>query len=124
MAARAKQEIDRMDALHRSYLWGGGHGSFSHNGPWDCSGAVSQVLHACGAPISSPLVSGALARWGAAGPGESITIYANFEHVFMAVKVNGQWRFAGTSHENPGGGFGWHSARSRSGFTLRHPPGH
>jgi cell wall-associated NlpC family hydrolase len=121
--ARMAAEIDRIDKLRLNYQWGGGHSTPApRNGPFDCSSFVSRVLQAAGINIPT-MVSGSLARWGAAGSGQGVKIVANSQHVFMAVKVGGEWRFAGTSPENPGGGPGWHSSRSSSGFSVRHPPG-
>lgn len=117
MTARASA----LDAMHMPYLWGGGHGGFSQRpSGLDCSGSVSDVLHAAGY-LSSPLTSGSLAAWGAAGAGTDHTVYANAEHTFM--KLNGQ--FFGTSASNPGGGPGWipssvFSSGYLGGFTQRH----
>jgi cell wall-associated NlpC family hydrolase len=100
------------------YVWGGGHGSFVDSG-YDCSGSVSYALAAAGL-LDTPLVSGAFARWGEAGPGKWITIYANKGHVFMYVAGV---RFDTSFRDGP---FGtrWQTApRSLAGFTVRHPPG-
>jgi cell wall-associated NlpC family hydrolase len=99
------------------YLWGGGHGSWSASG-YDCSGSVSFALAGAGL-LDSPLTSGLLARWGAAGPGRWITIYANGGHVFMVV--------AGLRFDTgaiSGSGTRWQTTgRSTSGFVARHPEG-
>jgi cell wall-associated NlpC family hydrolase len=99
------------------YLWGGGHGSWSSVG-YDCSGSVSFALAGAGL-LDSPLTSGALAQWGAAGPGRWITIYANGGHVWMVV--------AGLRFDTGGirgNGTRWQSTgRSTSGFVARHPEG-
>ena len=99
------------------YLWGGGHGSWSASG-YDCSGSVSFALAGAGL-LDSPLTSGLLARWGAAGPGRWITIYANGGHVFMEVAGlrfdTGGIRGSGTRWQTTG--------RSTSGFVARHPEG-
>ena len=102
-------------AQHYSYLWGGGHNA-EFKGPYDCSGSVSAVLHAGGC-LSSPMVSGELASWGAAGPGE-VTLYANVEHVYMSI----DGKFFGTSESNPGGGAAWFNGAPRPGFAVRHVP--
>lgn len=115
---RAFREAERMDALNRPYLWGGGHEGFSANGPWDCSGAVSEVLHAAGYPIASPMVSGALAGYGHPGRSGLVEILANDGHAYM--RIFG--RSYGTSNENPGGGWGGPlSYGVRSGFAERVP---
>jgi cell wall-associated NlpC family hydrolase len=99
------------------YLWGGGHGSWSAVG-YDCSGSVSFALAGAGL-LDAPLTSGALANWGASGPGRWITIYANAGHVFMEV--------AGLRFDTGGlrgNGTRWQAApRSTAGFTARHPEG-
>src|SRR5881227_2946230 len=101
--------------MHYSYSWGGGHNS-RFSGPYDCSGAVSAVLHAAGL-LKSPMVSGGFMHWGAKGPG-AVTIYANAGHVYMS--ING--KFFGTSYSNPGGGAGWFNGAPRPGFVVVHVP--
>jgi hypothetical protein len=66
------------------YRWGGGHASFYDSG-YDCSGAVSYVLHGAGL-LTSPMPSGPMASsWGSYGRGRWITAYANSSHVYMVV---------------------------------------
>jgi hypothetical protein len=102
-----------IDSRHYPYRWGGGHdGSFS--GPYDCSGAVSAVLHA-GGVLDAPRVSGDFMHYGAPGPG-AVTLFANPKHVYM--RIGG--RYFGTSGANPGGGAGWFSGAPRPGFAVRH----
>jgi cell wall-associated NlpC family hydrolase len=99
------------------YKWGGGHGAWRDNG-YDCSGSVSFALAAAGL-LDRPLTSGLFMRYGEAGPGDWITIYANDGHVFMVVAglrfdTSGQGR-AGTR---------WQEApRTVAGFAVRHIPG-
>jgi cell wall-associated NlpC family hydrolase len=100
------------------YIWGGGHGSFVDNG-YDCSGSVSYALAAAGL-LDGPLVSGDLAKWGEAGPGRWITIYANAGHVFMYVAG---LRFDTSGRDGPLGSRWQTAPRSLAGFTVRHPPG-
>jgi septal ring factor EnvC (AmiA/AmiB activator) len=98
------------------YVYGGGHGSAS--GGYDCSGSVSYALAAAGL-VSSPLTSGAFMSWGAPGPGQHITVYANSGHAYMV--VDGR-RFDTSALS--GGGTRWTSEmRSSAGFVARHPPG-
>ena len=99
------------------YIWGGGHGSWISPG-YDCSGSVSYVLHAAGL-LSAPEDSGELESYGAPGPGQYITIYANAGHAWMT--INGE-RFDtvalsedGSRWANGGGEF--------AGFIVRHPIG-
>ena len=65
------------------YRWGGGHRSFRSRG-YDCSGAVSYLLHG-GGLLASPLDSSSFMRWGARGPGRWITVYTNPAHAFVEV---------------------------------------
>jgi hypothetical protein len=113
-AIKAANKINR-----KTYIWGGGHRSFKARG-YDCSGAVSYVLHAAGL-LRSPLVSGQLAWWGSSGPGNWITVYANRTHVYMVV--------AGLRYDtsprgetiNQGRGPRWRfTLRAPTGFAIRH----
>jgi cell wall-associated NlpC family hydrolase len=99
------------------YKWGGGHGAWRDNG-YDCSGSVSFALAGAGL-LDSPLTSGGFMNWGAAGPGEWVTIYANAGHIFMIVAglrfdTSGQGR-AGTRWQQ--------DARPTAGFAVRSVPG-
>lgn len=103
----------------KPYVWGGGHGSWEARG-YDCSGAVSYALHG-GGLLDSPLVSGSMMRWGEAGPGRWISIYANGGHAY-AVIAGLRWD---TSGNTSGTGPRWHLDTSpRSGFAVRHPVGY
>ena len=66
-AIAAANQIDDLP-----YIWGGGHGSFTASG-YDCSGAVSFMLHG-GGFLSSPLDSTGLEVWGDSGGGNWITV--------------------------------------------------
>lgn len=108
------------EIVHRPYIWGGGHLSFTSRG-YDCSGAVSYALHGAGL-LETTMVSGQLAEWGSPGLGRWITIYANRDHVFMVVAG---LRF--DTRSNPPGVSGprWHMAKVQPrGFTARHPNGY
>jgi hypothetical protein len=96
---------------HYPYVWGGGHGNF--NGPYDCSGAVSAVLHSAGL-LGRPETSGELMSFGQPGPGD-VTVYANPEHTFMSI----MGRFFGTHGSS---GAGWYAGGARPGFAVRHAP--
>ena len=115
MIAAMIAAANKIDRAGYSYKWGGGHNP-SFSGPYDCSGAVSAVLHAAGL-INRPMVSGEFMRWGRPGPG-AVTIYANAGHVYMS--ING--RFFGTTRANPGGGAGWFNGSRRAGFVVVHVP--
>jgi hypothetical protein len=106
----------------RPYIWGGGHRSFKSKG-YDCSGAVSYVLHAAGL-LRSPMASGPLMRWGAPGLGQWITVYSNPGHVWMTVAgLRFDTSSAGESL-NQGSGPRWRAnMRSGSGYVSRFSPG-
>jgi hypothetical protein len=115
-----KRAIQAANRIHkRTYIWGGGHRSFKAKG-YDCSGAVSYVLHAAGV-LSSPLVSGQLAFWGVPGSGSWITVFANKTHTYMYV--------AGLRYDtsplgesvDQGRGPRWrYTLRTGTGFAIRH----
>ncbi len=69
------------------YMYGAGHAtSLDELQPdYDCSSAVSYLLHAAGLLGSSALDSGQLESYGLPGPGRYVTIYANPSHVFIFV---------------------------------------
>jgi hypothetical protein len=115
--------IGAANRIHRRpYIWGGGHRRWKSKG-YDCSGAVSYVLHAAGL-LSRTLVSGQLAWWGAPGPGSWITVYANRSHTYMVVaglrfdtSPRGEWI-------DQGRGPRWrYTLRAPTGFAVRHYPG-
>jgi peptidoglycan hydrolase-like protein with peptidoglycan-binding domain len=101
----------------RPYVYGGGHGSFESSG-YDCSGSVSYALHG-GGLLSSPITSGAFMSYGAPGPGQHITIYANPGHVYMVI----DGRRYDTSARSETGSRWTGTSRSGSGYVVRHPPG-
>jgi peptidoglycan hydrolase-like protein with peptidoglycan-binding domain len=67
----------------KPYIYAGGHGQWNDAG-YDCSGAVSYVLHGAGL-LSSPEDSGELESYGSPGPGQWITIYADAQHTFVVI---------------------------------------
>jgi len=105
-----------------AYVYGGGHGRLADetfvDSAYDCSGSVSFALAAAGL-VDSPMDSSALARFGKAGRGRWVTIYANTGHAFMTV--------AGLRFDTSGrdaGGSRWQAdSRTVAGFTVRHPAG-
>lgn len=56
----------------KPYVYGGGHGSWNSSG-YDCSGAVSYVLHA-GRLTNTPMATDALKNWGLPGDGKLVTV--------------------------------------------------
>ncbi|HEY7266518.1 MAG TPA: hypothetical protein VH501_02385 [Solirubrobacterales bacterium] len=120
---QVRRAIKAANKIHRkTYIWGGGHRSFKAKG-YDCSGAVSYVLHAARL-LSSPLVSGQLAFWGSPGPGAWITVYANRTHTYMVIaglrydtSPRGEW-------VDQGRGPRWrYTLRTNVGFAVRHYSG-
>jgi cell wall-associated NlpC family hydrolase len=101
----------------KPYRFGGGHASFKDTA-YDCSGAVSYVLHAAH-QLVSPLDSTDLMSWGEAGPGSWITVYANPSHAFMTI---GDLRLD-TSGPGPSGPRWRTLPRLLDGFVARHPTG-
>jgi hypothetical protein len=107
----------------KPYLWGGGHRSFKAKG-YDCSGAVSYLLHAAGM-LKRPLASGPLASsWGASGVGAWITVYANKSHTYIVVAGLRYDTSAVGESTSQGSGPRWRStARDPAGYVARYRPG-
>jgi cell wall-associated NlpC family hydrolase len=106
----------------KPYIWGGGHRRFKSKG-YDCSGAVSYVLHAAGL-LKSPLASGPLMAWGVPGLGSWITVYANKSHTYMTVAGLRYDTSAVGESLSQGSGPRWRtSARSSTGYAVRYSPG-
>jgi hypothetical protein len=107
----------------KPYIWGGGHRKWKSRG-YDCSGAVSYVLHAAGL-LRRPMVSGALGtRWGTPGFGQWITVYGNPSHVYVVIAGI---RFDTSSAGDPlsqGSGPRWRATlRSAGGYSARYAIG-
>jgi hypothetical protein len=99
------------------YKYGGGHRLVIDNG-YDCSGAVSSVLHQAGLMRGS-LTSSGFRRYGEAGMGRWISIYAKRDHVFLVVAG---LRFDTGWNGERGSGPRWTiKSRPASNFVLRHP---
>ena len=99
----------------RRYIWGGGHRRWEDRG-YDCSGSVSYALHGAGL-LDAPLVSGELGRWGDAGPGRWVTIYAQ-----RRPRLHDRRR-AALRHLRPAqAGSRWQAARRSSRGLPRAPP--
>jgi len=103
------------------YVYGGGHGGpegLFVDSAYDCSGSISFALANAGL-MDRPMTSGEMMRWGSAGPGRWVTIYANAGHAFMVV---GGARFDTVGLRETGSR--WQQPpRSIRGFVARHPPG-
>jgi cell wall-associated NlpC family hydrolase len=111
-----------IDAANRivgkPYKYGGGHGRWEDSG-YDCSGAMSYALHG-GGLLNRQLTSGDFMRWGKAGKGSWITVYAHGGHGFLVIAG---LRFD-TGYNNAGNGPRWsEQMRPTGGYVVRHPAG-
>jgi hypothetical protein len=100
------------------YCWGGGHASFQSK-CYDCSGSVSYALHG-GGLLSVPHAQN-FVRWGQAGKGSWITVYANSGHVFMTV-AGLRFDTSDTAGQGPGWAKGM-GYENPGAFTIRHKAG-
>lgn len=101
----------------KPYRYGGGHGSFEDSG-YDCSGAVSYALHG-GDLLDRPLDSSGFMRWGDAGKGAWITVYAHSGHAYVMI-AGLRFDTSGAGEKGPR----WREeSRSTRGYTARHPRG-
>jgi cell wall-associated NlpC family hydrolase len=102
----------------KPYKYGGGHARWEDSG-YDCSGSMSYALHGAGL-LNRALTSGDFTRWGSAGKGSWITIYAHGGHGFLVIAG---LRFD-TGYNNAGSGPRWSTQmRPSDGYTVRHPDG-
>ncbi len=97
-------------AVGKPYVYGGGHGDFTPQPGYDCSGFVSAVLHSAGY-LTHPVDTTALPSQPGilAGPGKFVTIYdralsGHDGHVI--IQINGQFYESGGMHGAWGGGGG------------------
>jgi hypothetical protein len=118
--AAVKRAIWAANQLRKKpYKWGGGHGGWKDAG-YDCSGSVSYALHAAGL-LTSSQVAATFARYGKAGAGRWISIYANSGHVFMVIAG---MRYDTSPYGSGARGPRWRlTARPAGGFKVRHPAG-
>jgi hypothetical protein len=121
--ASAPQEVkDVIEAANRivgkPYKYGGGHGRWEDSG-YDCSGAMSYALRG-GGFVNRARTSGDYMRWGRAGKGTWITVYAHGGHGFLVIAG---LRFD-TGWNNAGKGPRWSDDMRPTGdYTVRHPNG-
>jgi cell wall-associated NlpC family hydrolase len=123
--AQVQAAIAAANAIHTlPYVWGGGHRTFYDSG-YDCSGAVSYVLHAAGL-LASPMTSGGLATsWGAPGKGRWITVYGNASHAYMVIAGKRFDTSTGGDRWNQGSGPRWRKKKRRPvGYTQKYFPGY
>lgn len=114
-AIKAANEIRKT-----KYQWGGGHGSFNDKG-YDCSGAVSYMLHGA-RMLKQPMTSGSLASWGKKKKGDWITVYANSGHVY-AVIAGLRWDTSDSGGDGPSWADYSSSWEQSQSFTATHPAG-
>jgi hypothetical protein len=133
----APQAVKKMVAagsrlFSAGYLYGGAHGTSldTLQPAYDCSSAVSYLLHWGGVLGTSALDSTALESYGQPGPGKYVSIYANSGHTFMYVaglRMDTVFDAAYDSGPNSGKpGPRWRVSASVPGWaswTVRHPPG-
>jgi hypothetical protein len=139
LAAAPSEATERVKAMiaagnrldHATYLYGGAHGpSLDTLQPaYDCSSAVSYVLHGGGVFGASAEDATELESYGDAGPGQWVSVYANSEHAFMYVAgIRFDTSFNGTDtgpNENHGGPR-WRvfsEVPKWAQWVVRHPPG-
>jgi hypothetical protein len=97
-------------AVGKPYIYGGGHGDWSPQPGYDCSGFVSAVLHAAGY-LTHPVDTTAMPSQPGIepGPGKYVTIFdralsGHDGHVI--IEINGQFYESGGMHGAWGGGGG------------------
>ena len=104
------------------YRLGGGHKLGFTDHAYDCSGTVSFAMHGAGL-LARPRDSSSFLRYGAAGPGQWITVYTNPGHAFAVIAG---LRLDTSAAGDPAGGSGprWRpNLRSTRGYKARHPRG-
>jgi hypothetical protein len=106
---------------HKKYVWGGGHGDW-HDKGYDCSGAVSFVLHKAGL-LDYSLDSTGFMKWGESGRNDWVTIYANKGHVFMVVAGLRFDTSYITDGDKSGPGWSEYMRDDTRDFRIRHPAG-
>jgi peptidoglycan hydrolase-like protein with peptidoglycan-binding domain len=101
----------------KPYRYGGGHARHEDTG-YDCSGAISYALR--GARLmSGSMPSSGFMRWGQAGRGRWISVYAHGGHAYVII-AGLRFDTSGAGEKGPR----WRTAsRSSAGFTVRRPPG-
>jgi hypothetical protein len=105
----------------KPYAVGGGHGRWKDSA-YDCSGAVSFVLHAAGLLRTSE-DSGEMESWGDKGLGQWITVYTNPGHAFIEIAgVRLDTSREGDPHPADGTGPRWRPVMdATTGYLARHP---
>jgi hypothetical protein len=126
---RVKRVITAANRIvEKPYIYGGGHKPFvkgSLDAGYDCSGAVSYALYG-GRFLRSPLPSGAMMKWGDAGPGQWITVYAHGGHAYVVIAgLRFDTSMRDPDAPGPGTGPRWsRTLRESAAFVARHPRGY
>ena len=114
-----------------TYLYGGAHGTpLSAVQPaYDCSSAVSFVLHAGGVFGAQAEDSTELESYGESGPGKYVSVYANSGHAFMYVaglRFDTSYNGTDTGPNQGKSGPRWRvfdHVPNWAPWVVRHPPG-
>jgi hypothetical protein len=106
------------ELIGKPYRYGGGHKNY-YDTAYDCSGAVSYVLHSIGR-MNTPTPSKELRDYAQSGPGTWITVYASRGHSFLVVAgLRFDTGYGGREH-----GPQWLTrSRPADEFVMRHPYG-
>lgn len=113
--------------LNTSYCVGGGHGKWKSS-CYDCSGAVSYVLHGAGL-LSTSEDSTGLESYGAPGPGKWVSIYSDPSHAFIVIAgIAFDTANYGGPNIPSGDGPRWRTnplgnLADGGHYVVRHPPG-
>jgi len=128
--ATARQMVQFGMLFHTGYQWGGEHDSTlqddTPNDWFDCSSSVSFMLWHFGLmPIDHAEVSTWFEGYGVSGAGKYVTIFANWEHVWIRFDLpEGYYRFDTSPHGDGTRGPRIRTRRrSESNFHVRHPKG-
>lgn len=126
--------------INRPYVWGGGHADLDQLAPgYDCSGSAEYVLHHAGLlpELSGPGSTSMEHHYLGSGPGRWITVYANPEHMWLAVAgivLDTAW-YSPVAPTTPGSGPRWqpatvaqlqisgNAAAGNPAFVVTHPTG-
>jgi hypothetical protein len=125
--------------IDKPYIYGGGHGQplTERAAGYDCSSAVSYMLHAAGRLGLYAETSGQLESYETSGAGSWITVYADSAHAFIDVAgivMDTAW-YAPVTPTTPDSGPRWQpasiipaqyagdEAAGNGGFVQRHAEG-
>ncbi len=119
-----QRKAQQMHNMHTPYVYGGGHNAAfaaSGNPPgWDCSGAISAIMHAAGL-LNAPMSTDGFKQWGVPGEGKQVTIGvrgSTGRQAHMMAKIGSRYFESGSGH-----GAQWVGGWGRGFDMYRHPPG-